>query len=217
MEAYFPVLSKVSRKKALKNDGSDRTRNTKVLSKKSDSDPLASSSALTNHLLNTLSDTSNPITHSNIVERTDHVVAFATGHQVAEGGRKQRPYMLYRTEKLSAQRETTNRDAGILKDIKIYINGYLEFTTDIEMKRIIAQAGGQIVGTASQCTHILTSRSLSASKTQQFLNQHSRHKKHVVRPEWVMDSIAAGKRRPERSYRLVNTCASSSLQQFLQS
>jgi len=124
--------------------------------------------------------------------------------------------MLDRTEKLSAQRETTDRDAGILKDIKIYINGYLESTTDIEMKRIITQAGGQIVGTASQCTHILTSRSLSASKSQQLLNQHSRHKKHVVRPEWVMDSIAAGKRRPERSYRLVNTSASSSLQRFLQ-
>jgi len=217
MEAYFPVVSKeVSRKKVLKND-SPESRNSNVLSKKRDSDPLASSSALTNHLLNTLSDTSNPITHSNIADRTDHVVAFATGHQVAEGGRKQRPYMLYRTEKLSSQRETTDHNAGILKDTKIYINGYLECTTDIEMKRIIAQAGGQIVGTASQCTHILTSRSLSASKTQQFLNQHSRHTKHVVRPEWVLDSIAAAKRQSERSYRLVNTSASSSLQQFLQS
>ena len=74
----------------------------------------------------------------------DHVVAFATGHQVAEGSRKQRPYMLYRTEKPSIQRETTNY-AGVLKDTKIYINGYLESITDIELKRIIAQAGGQIV------------------------------------------------------------------------
>lgn len=72
-------------------------------------------------------------------------MAFATGHQVAEGPRKQRAYMLDRTEKLSAQRETTDHDAGILKDTKIYINGYLESTTDIEMKRIITQAGGQIV------------------------------------------------------------------------
>ena len=77
--------------------------------------------------------------------QSDHVVAFATGHQVAEGPRKQRAYMLDRTEKLSAQRETTDHDAGILKDTKIYINGYLESTTDIEMKRIITQAGGQIV------------------------------------------------------------------------
>ena len=52
--------------------------------------------------------------------------------------------MSHRTEKPSAQRETTNH-AGVLKDTKIYINGYLESTTDIEMKRIIAQAGGQIV------------------------------------------------------------------------
>lgn len=77
--------------------------------------------------------------------QSDHVVPFATGHQVNEGGRKQRPYMLDRTQKLSAQRETTNHDASILKDTRIYINGHLEFTTDIEMKRIIIQAGGQIV------------------------------------------------------------------------
>ncbi|KAF8806407.1 hypothetical protein BYT27DRAFT_7293386 [Phlegmacium glaucopus] len=216
MEAYFPIVSKqVTRKKAPQNE---ETRNFgNVLSKKRDSDPLPLLSALTDQLLDTLSDTSNPITHSNIADRTDHVVAFATGHQVGEGRGKQRRYMLDRTEKLSAQRETTNHDAGILKDTKIYINGYLEATTDIEMKKIITQAGGQIVGTASQCTHILTSRSLSASKTHRLLNQHSRHKKHVVRPEWVMDSIAAGKRRPERSYHLVNTSASSSLQHFLES
>ena len=36
-----------------------------------------------------------------------------------------------------------------------------------------------ITGIASQCTHILTSGTLSASKTQRFLNQHSRHKKHL--------------------------------------
>ena len=53
--------------------------------------------------------------------------------------------MLDRTEQLSAQRKSTKHDSGILKDTKIYINGYLESTTDIEMKRIIAQAGGQIV------------------------------------------------------------------------
>jgi len=53
--------------------------------------------------------------------------------------------MLDQTENTSAQRETTNHDAGILKATKIYISGYLESMTDIEMKKIITQAGGQIV------------------------------------------------------------------------
>ena len=53
--------------------------------------------------------------------------------------------MLDRREELLTRRETANQDAGILKDTKIYINGYLESTTDIEIKRAVTQAGGQIV------------------------------------------------------------------------
>jgi hypothetical protein len=43
------------------------------------------------------------------------------------------------------QRERTTSDVGILKNTRIYINGYLESTTDIEMKRIVVEAGGEIV------------------------------------------------------------------------
>lgn len=33
----------------------------------------------------------------------------------------------------------------MLQGTRIYIDGYLESTTDIEMKRLVIEAGGQIV------------------------------------------------------------------------
>ena len=106
-----------------------------------------STSDITNELLGTLSDPTNPITHSNIADRTDHYVAFATGHQVAQERIDQRAYMSYREEKLQSQREVNNIDESnsIMKGVKIYVNGYLEGTTDIEIKKIVVQCGGQVV------------------------------------------------------------------------
>jgi len=43
------------------------------------------------------------------------------------------------------QREGVTSDVGILRNTRIYINGYLESTTDLEMKRIVVEAGGEIV------------------------------------------------------------------------
>jgi hypothetical protein len=43
------------------------------------------------------------------------------------------------------QRERVTSDVGILRNTRIYINGYLESTTDLEMKRIVVEAGGEIV------------------------------------------------------------------------
>jgi hypothetical protein len=59
-------------------------------------------------------------------------------------------------------------------------------------------------GIASQCTHIITSRGLSGSKTHKILTRKS-CKVHVVKPEWVFDSVAYGKRRPERPYAISHT------------
>ena len=38
-----------------------------------------------------------------------------------------------------------NSKASVLKGVRVYINGYLRNTTDIEMKRIVALAGGQVL------------------------------------------------------------------------
>ncbi|OBZ70287.1 hypothetical protein A0H81_09888 [Grifola frondosa] len=71
------------------------------------------------------------------------------------------------------------------------------------MKRIVTLAGGQVMHTASGATHILTSQQLSASKTHKLLTSKSKRITHVVRPEWIIDSIAAGKRLPERGYSVI--------------
>ncbi|KAF8974451.1 hypothetical protein BDZ97DRAFT_24667 [Flammula alnicola] len=226
MEAYFPVVAKRSIKGKGQSfdldskeepvapdtgDGDERPKGNKP--------PVEftlSSSAITKGLLNTLSDVSNPITHSDIYERTDHVTSFATGHQVSDSRVNQASYMATREVKLRAQQVNakSTSDGGILKETRIYIDGYLESTTDLEMKRLVVEAGGQIVHSASRCTHILTSRGLSGSKTHKILTNKMRTNVYVVKPEWVLDSIAKGKRRPERPYTIVKRA--NTLESFLQ-
>jgi len=53
---------------------------------------------------------------------------------------------------------------------------------------------------ASRCTHVVTSQGLNAAETHKFLTKNQRNKIHIVKPEWVIDSVAAGRRRPERLY-----------------
>ncbi|KAH9938267.1 uncharacterized protein B0H18DRAFT_8595 [Fomitopsis serialis] len=173
-----------------------------------------SSSALTKHLLHTLPEKSNPITHSDIYHRTDHIVSAATGHQRSDGrGQLNRSYVASRSEKLRQQlpERLEGPEGNILQGVRVYINGYLEDTTDIEMKRIVTLAGGQMLQTASGATHVLTSQQLSGSKTQKLLTRRSKIKAHVVRPEWVTDSIEAGKRLQERDYAVVMDTSSRSV------
>ncbi|KAI0071082.1 hypothetical protein K474DRAFT_1669400 [Panus rudis PR-1116 ss-1] len=168
---------------------------------------MPSRKALTKHLLNTLADESNPITHSDIYSRSDYVTSAATGHQRGEGHGPRKPYEDSRRAKLKAQlpekADNSDTQTGLFFNIKIYIDGYLANTTDIEMKRVVTLAGGQVLYSPSGATHILTSQQLSGSKTHKLLTTKSKTKPHVVRPEWVTDSIEAGKRLPERLYSVV--------------
>ncbi|KAI1795119.1 hypothetical protein LXA43DRAFT_993534 [Ganoderma leucocontextum] len=162
--------------------------------------PKPSSSALTKHILSTLKDESNPITHSNISLRSDIVCSAATGHQRSDGRGPRKGYLEVRRDKLSRQLPETSTE--VLRNVRVYINGYLEGTTDIEMKRIVTIAGGQIMHTASGATHILTSQQLSGAKTHKFLTT-KKGGVHVVRPEWITDSIKAGRRLSEREYAVI--------------
>ncbi|TFK87078.1 hypothetical protein K466DRAFT_523106 [Polyporus arcularius HHB13444] len=185
-------------------DWKDKKRNEKILGpllKPKDGQAKPSSSVLTKHLLNTLGDESNPITNSDIYHRSDHISSAATGHQRSDGRGPQQPYLKARYRKLADQLPETSTQ--VLRNVRIYINGYLDNTTDIEMKRIVSLAGGQVMHTVSGATHILTSQQLSGTKTQKMLKAKSRHITHVVRPEWVTDSIDAGRRLSEREYSVV--------------
>ncbi|GAV98966.1 dna repair protein rev1 [Lentinula edodes] len=173
-----------------------------------------SSSSVTKLLLKTMKEAANPIAHSDLYERTEHVVSMASGHQVSESRRNHRPYLQERSRKLSVQKETTNaaEQPQILSNVKVYIDGFLTGTTDIEMKRVVSRAGGQILYSASGATHILSSQSLSGSKTHRLLSKKTRISVHVVRPEWVFDSIKAGKRRPERDYTILKNSSTLMMQ-----
>ncbi|KAG9317444.1 hypothetical protein JVU11DRAFT_1644 [Chiua virens] len=169
-----------------------------------------SSSKITKHLLSTLSDSSNPITHSNIYERSDTIVSATTGHQRGEGrtphGVSAKVYFGDRSSKLSLQRREKSLQ-GVLNNVRVYIDGYLSGTTDIEMKRIIAGAGGTTLLAPNGATHIVTSRQLSGSKTNRILTTKSRELAHIVKPEWVTDSIVAGRRLQESHYALIKSCS----------
>ncbi|KAK2466321.1 hypothetical protein APHAL10511_001963 [Amanita phalloides] len=157
-----------------------------------------STAAATKFLLRTLSDTSNPITHSDTADRADKVVSTATGHQVAEERVNRCLYLRDREKKLAKQMPCKNNLT--MQHARIYIDGYLEDTTDIEIKRLITVAGGQVLQTQSGCTHIVTSRCLSASKTQTMLAGRCVNKIHVVKPQWVIDSVSTGRRQSEYRY-----------------
>ncbi|OSC96809.1 hypothetical protein PYCCODRAFT_1440773 [Trametes coccinea BRFM310] len=188
-------------------DWKDKKRTEKILAPlRKDGQSKPSASALTKHLLNTLGDESNPITNSDIYQRSDHICSAATGHQRGEGRGPGKSYWDARTKKLAEQLpEKPTEGVQVLRNVRIYINGYLENTTDIEMKRIVTLAGGQMLHTASGATHILTSQQLNGAKTQKLLTSKSKNIVHVVRPEWVMDSISAGKRLSEREYSVIKT------------
>ncbi|KAG8968106.1 hypothetical protein FRC03_008666 [Tulasnella sp. 419] len=156
-------------------------------------------------LLRTLKDASNPITHSDLRERSDHVWSAAAGHQRSEdqpritmGDIESRNQKL--KEQRNARREVATSD--VLKGVRAYL-GFCETDTDIEMKRKIVEAGGSVTFSETSATHVISSQWLSGSKTQKFFTVKKRTKLHVVNPMWVTDSIEKGKRQPEWKYRQV--------------
>lgn len=164
---------------------------------------------------------------------TDHVVSMASGHQRSERrGGVRTSYFQDRKKKIVEQNEEPVSKARLLDNVRVYINGYLSDTTDIEFKRIVCLAGGQIMWvyaplvyfmrrssadiisrhTASGATHIATSHeSLNASKTHKFLNTKSKHQVYIVKPEWVTESIKAGKRQSERDYAVIKDATTKNL------
>ncbi|KAJ7682648.1 hypothetical protein DFH06DRAFT_1161739 [Mycena polygramma] len=198
MDAYFPVTksSAAPNEKNTKRD--DRKYKPYTVSKSNASKDASknkseqpSAAAVTKFLLSTLSNDSNPITHSDSSENATYVFSTATGHQVSEGQGNRR------FVQTAAEAGTAPEQAQVLRN---------------EMKRMIVAAGGKVLPTASNATHILTSQHLSGSKTQHILKAKSQSRTpHVVRPEWVEDSIKAGKRRSEREYSVIKDTTTKDL------
>jgi hypothetical protein len=162
------------------------------------------------------------------------VSSTATGHERAEEKTNRRAYLQHRSQKLARQIPTESDQKKVLENVRVYINGYLRDTTDIEMKRTVTLAGGVILQvqlplrfislnlttfvcrqTSSGATHILTSQGLSGSKTHKQLTAKARNIVHVVTPEWITESIAAGKRLPERHFAIIKDNTTKSLAEML--
>ena len=61
-------------------------------------------------------------------------------------------YLGNRERKLADQREKCSGPSGlVLQHARIYIDGYLEGTTDIEIKRMITFGGGRVMFVISLC------------------------------------------------------------------
>ncbi|KAJ7929926.1 hypothetical protein B0H13DRAFT_2247817 [Mycena leptocephala] len=205
MDAYFPVTkpsaaanSKNATQSTKRDDRKYKpytlSHNASKDASKNKSEPSAA--AVTKFLLSTLSDESNPITHSDSGENVIYAFSTSSGHQVSEGQGNRRAYLEHRAKKISMQtaveKGTAPEQPQVLINVKCYISGFLENTTDLEMKRIISSAGGRVLPTAGNATHIITSQHLSGSKTQHLLTAKSR-----------TPIIRAGKRRPEKEYSVI--------------
>ncbi|KAF8839868.1 DNA repair protein [Paxillus ammoniavirescens] len=107
-------------------------------------------------------------------------------------------YMRRKRAKLQIQNASLDfneRRSNIFKDISVYVNGWTRPSVQ-DLRKLLIQHGGifqPYLDKKSLVTHIVTC-SLTAAKLKEF-----KHMK-VVRPEWLVDSVAAGVLLPWADY-----------------
>ncbi|KAJ1964092.1 deoxycytidyl transferase [Dipsacomyces acuminosporus] len=112
-----------------------------------------------------------------------------------------RAYSSERKRKLAEQAEQSANKThcfdAIFRGVTFHINGYTQ-PSHYELKRMLLNRGGKFLHYISktQVTHIIAS-SLTMAKEKEFSSYR------VVRPEWVVDSIRAGKQLSWHRYKLV--------------
>ncbi|KAJ1988599.1 deoxycytidyl transferase [Coemansia spiralis] len=112
-----------------------------------------------------------------------------------------RAYFQQRKHKLAEQAEAKAAKGPkyslIFSGVIFHINGYTQ-PSHYELKSLLIERGGKFLHYLSktQVTHIIASN-LTMTKEKEFRNYK------VVRPEWVLDSIGAGKQLLWQKYRVV--------------
>ncbi|XP_047226675.1 DNA repair protein REV1 isoform X2 [Girardinichthys multiradiatus] len=100
--------------------------------------------------------------------------------------------------KLNANREKQKEgtSSSIFSGVAIYVNGYTDPSAD-ELRRLMMLHGGQfhVYYSRSKTTHIIASN-LPNCKIQELRGEK------VIRPEWITDSIKAGRLLPYLKYQL---------------
>ncbi|CAO1638218.1 unnamed protein product [Parajaminaea phylloscopi] len=162
-----------------------------------------------------LRDSRNPITHSAVGRGTMHYQSASTGHQVANrvtaAGPAPDGWWATRTRKIRHQLKVDAKDnpdqdssapATLFRGCNVYINGYTGVGVgNKELARILTMYGAEVhMLPVGSTTHIVSSMQLSAKKRQEMIQIKASRVKKFVKVEWVLDSVEAGKRKPEHLY-----------------
>jgi DNA repair protein REV1 len=110
-------------------------------------------------------------------------------------------YMAYKNQKLHEQfnaNAAVTRQSNIFQGVGIYVNGWTS-PSHSELKQLMATHGGRFENyySRSTVTHIICTN-LPDAKVKQF--EKERSPTPVVRPEWIVRSIEAGKLLPITEY-----------------
>jgi len=110
-------------------------------------------------------------------------------------------YMAYKNQKLHEQfnaNAAVTRQSNLFQGVGIYVNGWTN-PTHSELKEIMATHGGRFENyySRSTVTHIICTN-LPDAKVKQF--ERERSPTPVVRPDWIVKSIEAGKLLPLTDY-----------------
>lgn len=112
-------------------------------------------------------------------------------------------YMAYKNQKLHEQfnaNAAVSRQSNLFQGVGIYVNGWTS-PSHSELKQIMATHGGRFENyySRSTVTHIICTN-LPDAKVKHF--EKERSPTPVVRPEWIVESIKAGKLLPITEYML---------------
>ena len=115
-----------------------------------------------------------------------------------------RAYMSYKIEKLGAQNDEVQAAGGVFAGVSIYVNGLTE-PSWLDLKDLMLSNGGGFANYYSRdaVTHVVCANLTDAKLAQ--LKRADRHHPPVVRPEWVTQSLAAGKLLPCAAFALART------------
>ncbi|GMK54985.1 hypothetical protein CspeluHIS016_0200410 [Cutaneotrichosporon spelunceum] len=177
---------------------------------------------ITERMLNTLSSSENPVTHSDAFSRTAHVHSLSSGHQQRNGDRgfwanarnagisadglsERATYWSVRTSKVEAQSREKTRNT--LVGCTIAINGHTGPLSNLQLQNLITSNGGRFAPHLhGGCTHVVAER-LAGGKTQKVIDgqggRGASRRAKIVKVQWVIDSVASGKRLSEAGYMVI--------------
>lgn len=93
--------------------------------------------------------------------------------------------------------------AQIFAGVSVYLNGSTADSANLELIRLVQAGGGRVqYGGCVGCTHVVAESNLSAKKENDELKRR-KQKARIVKPAWILESVAAGRRLPESQFGVI--------------